>query len=198
MEPSQDKIQHKLSPNLWVDNYSDLLYSFAFSRVNNSELAADLVQDTFYSALKNTAGFRGESTEKTWLYNILRNKIIDHFRKASTKKSSSTDDLSAFFNVKGKWQNHWNESGAPKPWSEDADQAINRAEFFAALNNCLSKLSEKCAAVFNLKNMEDLSSDEICKELSISSSNYWVLMHRAKLQLRACLEKNWFNHSNIK
>ncbi|MCL3780402.1 sigma-70 family RNA polymerase sigma factor [Prolixibacteraceae bacterium JC049] len=195
-KPANNK--HQLSPAKWVDNYSDMLYSFAYSRVNDDDIAADLVQDTFYSALKNEQQFRGDSSEKTWLYNILRNKIIDHYRKASTQKSSSVDDLSSFFNAGGKWQNHWNESAAPKPWNESADHSVNRSEFYAALNNCLAKLSDKCAAVFNLKNMEDLSSEEICKELNISSSNYWVLMHRAKLQLRACLEKNWFNHSNSK
>lgn len=175
----------------WVNNYSDMLYRFALPRVNDKEIAKDLVQDTFLAAWRNHENYKGEISEKNWLFTILKNKIIDHYRKASTRLTErfpEVADKENFFDDAG----HWTNSTAPKEWGVDYNKNIESKEFYKILTACKQKLKEIQNAVFTLKYLEGMESEEICKELNISPSNYWVLIHRAKLQLRSCLEKNWF------
>ncbi|TKG90387.1 sigma-70 family RNA polymerase sigma factor [Puteibacter caeruleilacunae] len=196
---STKKTVYSCDPNLWVSNYADELFRFAISRLNDTATAEDIVQDTFYSALNALKSFRGDCSEKSWLYNILRNKIIDYYRKTSKSQSSNTIDsetedqyLSRYFHQSGKYTDHWMSKNGPHEWTEEADSNLQKDEFYEILRKCLTLLSPRASSVFVLKNMDELSSDDICKELNLSSSNYWVLMHRAKLQLRNCLEKNWY------
>ncbi len=188
-----------LEPEKWIDRYGDILFNYTITRINKREVAEDLVQETFFSAYKARESFQHEASEKTWLIAILKRKIIDHYRKKSTQnelnifdKDSKDDFMNHFFDKEGGYEGHWTDSSSPQEWRKDFQTSVESDEFNAILKNCLGKLSEKTSAVFTLKNMEDLDSDEICKELQISPSNYWVLMHRAKLQLRECMEKNWF------
>ena len=189
-----------LEPEKWIDRYGDILFNYTITRINKREVAEDLVQETFFSAYKARESFQHEASEKTWLIAILKRKIIDHYRKKSTQnelnifdKDSKDDFMNHFFDKEGGYEGHWTDSSSPQEWRKDFQTSVESDEFNAILKNCLGKLSEKTSAVFTLKNMEDLDSDEICKELQITPSNYWVLMHRAKLQLRECIEKNWFN-----
>lgn len=191
--------ESKLEPEKWIERYADLLFNYTIARINKQEIAEDLVQETFLSALKAKDSFLGNASEKTWLISILKRKIIDHYRKKSTQnelnifdKDSKDDFMNHFFEREGS-DGHWIDKSSPTEWKKDLQNGVEREEFNAALKNCLAKLPEKTSAVFVLKNMEDLDSEEICKELQITPSNYWVLMHRAKLQLRECMEKNWFN-----
>ncbi|MCX6199371.1 MAG: sigma-70 family RNA polymerase sigma factor [Bacteroidetes bacterium] len=188
-----------LEPEKWIDRYGDILFNYTITRINKREVAEDLVQETFFSAYKARESFQQEASEKTWLIAILKRKIIDHYRKKSTQnelsvfdKDSKDDFVNYFFDKESGNGGHWADSSAPQEWRKDFQTSVESDEFNAILKNCLGKLSEKTSAVFTLKNMEDLDSDEICKELQITASNYWVLMHRAKLQLRECMEKNWF------
>ncbi|MDB5282421.1 MAG: putative polymerase sigma factor [Bacteroidota bacterium] len=192
--------EHKLEPEKWIERYADALFSYTFSRINRQDVAEDLVQDTFFSALKAKDTFRNDSSEKTWLIAILKRKIIDYYRKKSTQNELNIFDkpeekdgfMNHFFDSEPQYDGHWNNASAPKEWKKDFDTKLESDEFYEILNGCLGKLPEKWAAVFTLKNMDDLDSEEICKELGISPSNYWVLMHRAKLQLRECMDVNWF------
>lgn len=183
-----------LNPETWVNAYADVLYNFAFLRVHRSEIAEDLVQDTFLQAIRSIGSFKGQSSEKTWLISILKNKIIDYYRKKSTQNElafsgfASDDDNSHFFDNDG----HWKDNTAPSYWDIQLGDDLEKREFTGFLQRCLSKLPEMWRAVFALKNVDELNSEEICKELQISSSNYWVIMHRSKLQLRDCLEKTWY------
>ncbi|HKJ42382.1 MAG TPA: sigma-70 family RNA polymerase sigma factor [Sunxiuqinia sp.] len=195
-----ESTQYRCDPDGWVKAYADELFRFAYFRVNNHEQAEDLVQETFLSALNSLGKFRNDCTEKTWLYNILKNKIIDFYRKNGSSpiqktkvRNTETDEdfFNHFFNYDAPNQAHWNPSAAPNEWAVPADDLLVKAEFMLILQTCLSYLPETQADVFRLKNIDDLKTDEICKELNISSSNLWVLIHRAKLQLRECLEKNW-------
>lgn len=186
-----------LQPDKWVERYGDALYAFAIMRIHRPEVAEDLVQDTFVSAYKAKDSFLSNASEKTWLISILKRKIIDYFRKKSTQnelnifdKDAKDDFMNHFFDKET--SGHWAEGGTPQQWGKDFETTVESNEFQEILGNCLGKIPPKSAAVFTLKNMDDLSSEEICKELGITPSNYWVLMHRAKLQLRECLEKNWF------
>jgi RNA polymerase sigma-70 factor (TIGR02943 family) len=181
----------QLNATKWVSDYSDMLYRYALPRVNDNEIAKDLIQETFLAAWRNYDNFKGEISEKNWLFAILKNKIIDHFRKASTRLTDSlpgiADEDSYFDNAE-----HWTEVSAPKNWDVDTDAVINKKEFYEVLSKCKSMLKEIQNTVFTLKYLDGLESEDICKELNITASNYWVLIHRAKLQLRSCLEKNWF------
>lgn len=176
--------------------YADYLYSFAMFRVGDKHVAEDLVQETFVSALKARDGFTGNSTEKTWLTAILKNKIIDYFRKRDVLKGASsiasdTDDNTGdnFFRST---DGHWHKATSPGQWATSADDDLQQVEFQRVLQSCVHKMPPKLAVVFIARYMDDFESEEICKVNNISPSNYWVIIHRAKVLLRACLEKNWF------
>lgn len=187
-----EKIKTTINPKHWVEQYSDQLFKFVISRVSDSETAKDLVQDTFLSALKSLGNFREEVSEKNWLYSILKNKIIDHYRSKAkqsiTELNGLLEETQDFFDE----VENWKESARPKQWVVDYSQNVETKEFFEILEKCKKKLSELQNAVFTLRYLDDNNSDKICKELNISSSNYWVLIHRSKLQIHKCLEKNWF------
>lgn len=197
-----EKQQYSCDPAQWVKQYSEEFFRFCLHRVNNHQVAEDLVQDTFLSALKSVDKFRGDCPEKSWLYNILRNKTIDHFRKKTNqevKQSNSVYDLdndaflNRYFNPEGKFVNHWADDAGPNRWDVSADTIMESEEFMRFLMLCLSLLPETWSKVFSLKNIEEYTTKEICKELDITPSNLWTIIHRAKLQLRSCMEKRWLN-----
>jgi RNA polymerase sigma-70 factor (TIGR02943 family) len=188
-------MNHFLEPSLWVKRYADALLNFAFRRTSDLALSEDLVQETFLSALKAKDNFKGNSQEKTWLYAIMENKITDYFRSSNykfqqQKVAIGTEFFSYFFVEDGHWQNEQK----PQDWGNLAEESTqnNSEEFFEAVQKCLKKLPQKLERIFVLKHVEDYDSNKICKELDITTSNYWVMIHRAKLQLRTCLETNWF------
>lgn len=180
-----------LNPNFWVQKHADYLYNYALYKVSDMEMAQDLVQDTFVAALKAQFSFKGNSSERTWLVSILKRKIIDHYRRASVRKNTSNTDFSSPFNAEGVYQHHWSDEGQPGKWNIDPANDLEKDEFQRALALCMSLLPEQWRRVFHLKMMEESSGEEICKDLNITSSNLWVIIHRAKLKLRACIEKNW-------
>lgn len=191
-----EKKKYACNPEIWVDQFSEEFFRFTMYRVKNREVAEDLVQDTFLSGLKALDNFRKDCPEKSWLYNILRNKIIDHFRKKvnqEIKQSSSAveTDEDAFFHRFFKNDGHWQNETSPTNWDISADKIMEREEFMKFLMLCISLLPETWSKVFSLKNIEEFSTKEICKELDITPSNLWTIIHRSKLQLRGCLEKRW-------
>ncbi|NCT95469.1 MAG: sigma-70 family RNA polymerase sigma factor [Chitinophagaceae bacterium] len=181
-----------LSPDNWVKQYGDLLYAYTRARVDDTAAAEDIVQETFLSAWKARDGFKGEASEKSWLFTICKHKIIDYYRKQSREATSPLPDhdhTDVFFDNK----EHWTRKDQPVNWGIEEAAPINQKEFYAVLEACKNKLQQMQQAVFVMKYLEELDAATICKELGITPSNYWVLIHRAKLQLRACLEKNWIN-----
>ncbi|SHL69130.1 RNA polymerase sigma-70 factor, ECF subfamily [Chitinophaga jiangningensis] len=185
---NEEKANDSLSPKNWVKRYADDFFRFAMTRVSDKILAQDLVQDTFLSALQSAAQFKGQSSERNWLMAILKNKIIDHYRRQGKVGTLvSLDDGDSFFDEKG----HWRKDAAPQQWPDSWQAPGEQTEFLRVLQECIHKLNGMGQAVVNLKYLQEKNSKEICKELSITASNYWVLMHRAKLHLRSCLDKNW-------
>ena len=185
-----------LRPEYWVKTYADYLYSLALLKVNNEATAEDLVQETFLSAFKAKDTFKNNSSEKTWLTAILKNKIIDHYRKKDVLKDVSTYISSTesgfnehFFN---EHDGHWLEEASPLAWKELADAKVNSNEFNKIIHYCIQKMPTKLVPVFVAKFLEEDEAEIICKEFNITSSNYWVIIHRAKVLIRSCLEKNWF------
>ncbi len=175
----------------WVELFTSELYSWAFHKVSNAELAADLVQDTFLAAAEKMDSFKGESSPKTWLFSILNHKIIDHYRKNVNQTLSLEDQsFSGFFDSGGSWE----QSRKPKNWNEDDEKhLLDDDEFQRVLEKCMEALPEKWNACVRLKYLAEKNGDEICQELGITTSNFWQIVHRAKLQLRDCVEKNWYN-----
>lgn len=186
-----------LNPANWVKTFSDELFGYAMNKTGHSDLSEDLVQETFLAGLKSQANFKGQSSERTWLFSILKFKIADHYRKASTKYEISNSKFSKenesfiddYFTDDGEWK----ESAAPKHWGNDSSYAIENKELGNALYGCIEKLSGSQKQLVLLKLVEEEETEIVCKELNITPTNYWVIIHRAKLQLRACIEKNWFN-----
>lgn len=190
---------HRCDPTVWVDQYGDSLFRYALSWVRDSQVAEDLVQETFLAALGSQASFGGESTERTWLFGILKHKIIDHYRVAKRQNNvckladaRGDDDAS-----QGEYMEHSAESvpmdSAIDEWRINPGICSQQKAFWEVLQQCLSKVSPRLATAFALKEIEQLDTKEICAALSVSEGNLWVMLHRARAYLRQCLELNWLN-----
>lgn len=181
---------HTLSPDTWIDKHADYLFNYTISRVNDVDIAKDLVQETFFAGLKSAKNFEGKASERTWLTAILKRKIIDHYRKINSEKGKAEIRMS-FYN-EGENEGSWLEERVPQTWENEAEKSLESKELQDAIDACIEKLPEKYAMVFRMKTIQGFETEEICKELDITSSNLWVIIHRARTQLRSCLENNWF------
>lgn len=186
------KKSNLLNPDKWIDNYADYLFDYAVVRVNNADLAKDLVQDTFIAGIKSAKNFKGKSNERTWLISILKRKVIDYYRKINSKKGQA--EVRVNFYTDGDNEGNWIEERVPQSWDNSADKEIENEELKIQLEKCINALPEKYAMVFRMKTINGFETDEICKELEVSASNLWVIVHRARTQLRKCMEDNWFNN----
>jgi RNA polymerase sigma-70 factor, ECF subfamily len=183
-------------PERWVDEHGDYLFKYALSRLRDPLKAEDAVQETFLAALKGRKGFAGRSAEKSWLVGILKNKVYDHFRKASRETSFAElefygDEEGDRFVNEGLGKGGWIHELGPQEWPK-AGESLDNELFWKAYRDCSGKLPTNVAAVFNLRELDGMESREICTLLNISESNLWVMLHRARMALRRCLEANWF------
>lgn len=179
-----------IDPRHWVSRYADYLYSYAAFRIKDQNLARDLVQDTFLAALERREKFEGRSSEKTWLTSILKNKLIDVYRSRSSAFDTHHVHTAEedFFNQDN---GHWNDRHRPAELGIETDDALENKEFEKILMACMNKLPALWLSVFSMKHLDEERSELICKQLKISSSNFWVIIHRSKVNLRSCLQKNW-------
>ena len=177
----------------WVKEYSDNLYSYIIKRGFDSETAKDLVQETFLAAWRNMDNYKAEASVKNWLFVIVKSKMTDHYRKSANKVMINAIQLEAnevdFFDE----HDHWKRGLYPEKWTVNFSSTVEVKEFNEVIKSCSKKLKEIQQVVFVMKYIEEQDSEEICKALNITSSNYWVIMHRAKVVLRACLQKNWLD-----
>ena len=186
-----------VDPVTWVDEHGDYLFRYAVVRLRDRAVAEDCVQETFLSAIQAIDSYGGKSAERTWLTGILKHKIIDHFRKFSREVplDPMETDLSEFdplFERQDAFTDHWNDYLSPRIWQRSPAEALQEMEFFSVLQRCMTKLPDRVASVFTMREMNGQETDEICELLQVSSSNYWVMMHRARMALRRCVEINWF------
>lgn len=179
-----------LNPNKWIDLYADYLFNYTISRVNDREIAQDLVQDTFLAALKSMKNFKGEANERTWLISILKRKIIDHYRKINSNKGKAEIRITS--NNDSETDGDWLEERVADPLDKTAEDTMQNTELGEAIFNCLAKLPEKQAEVFRMKTIEGIETEDICNELNITASNLWVIIHRARTAMVLCLKENWF------
>lgn len=182
-----------IDPERWVEEHGDCLYRYALLRVRRPEVAEDLVQEAFCAAIRTFGSFRGKSSERSWLCGILKNKICDYFRKLGretcfTDLEFLEDELSHKFVPQG----FWNHDLGPLEWKPEAEVVMHRTEFWETFKSCLARLPQRVADVFMLREIEEMETAQICDALSISPNNLWVMLHRARMALRECLEMNWF------
>lgn len=185
-EQERQRVQKRLV--VWANKHMDALYGYAMIRVRQREVAEELVQETFLSAIQNYKKFAGRSSELTWLIGILRHKIADYIRQQSRQaKYEAADDPEMRFDSHGHW------SPKPKAWPHDPSHLAENEEFWAVLQKCIQGLPDPLAHAFVMREMEELETEKVCQSLEISESNLWVRLHRARLRLRDCLEINWFS-----
>lgn len=183
------------APETWLETHGDYLYRYALSRLRDESLAEDLVQETLLAALKARHGFDGRAAERTWLTGILKHKIIDQLRRQyrevpleyepAANHEDGDSGQEDFFTSNGRW------TSPPGAWGDPA-KAMENALFWEALARCVERLPARQQQLFVLREVHETSNEAICKELEISPTNAGVLLYRARMSLRQCLELNWF------
>jgi RNA polymerase sigma-70 factor (ECF subfamily) len=178
-------------PETWVDQYENYLFGYAVLRLRDRKLAEDMVQETFLAALGARDHFAGQSSERTWLVGILKHKILNQIRKSSREQTIDDVEFSII-----EMEEFFDKMGRPKAtlteWGTDPNMVLEQKEFQEVLEQCISELPSRLATAFSLREMDELSREEICNILNISETNLRVMLHRARMQLRLCLEINWF------
>lgn len=189
-------IQQQLDPGKWLDCHGDYLYRYALVRVHDARVAEDLVQETLLAAVRAHKGYAGRSSERTWLVGIMKHKVIDHFRRVARNgqfQLMPTDDETEWFEESGPWRGHWREDRAPISWP---NHCLESREFWETFERCLSQLPQQMFIAFTLREIDGLTSTEICDLLNITPNNLWVLLHRGRNKLRQLLETEWFQKSS--
>jgi len=180
-------------PERWLEEHGSALYSFAFLHVRDAHRAEDLVQETLLAALKARVRFKGNASIRTWLTGILKHKIMDEFRRQSrelpgpdvpeqTWEAEEAQRAAENFDNQGHWS-------APLSDWDSSEQAYARGQFWALIEQCLAALSPRMARLFILRELWEMETAEVCKELSITPTNLWTSLHRARLGMRRCLEQ---------
>lgn len=190
------KENSKITVEKWVKQFSDELFSWALYKTSSKETAEDLVQETFLAAFNKIATFQGKSQPKTWLFSILNNKVIDYYRLSAktTKQTFSISENSGYelsdglFNETGNWKS----DDINPVWNQE-EELLDNPEFNIVLQDCMEDLPQKWKLAVTSKYLTDKKAEEICQELEITVSNYWQIVHRAKLLLKKCLETKWLS-----
>jgi RNA polymerase sigma-70 factor (ECF subfamily) len=189
-DPS-DIIAVQPDPDRWLQDFGDILFRYALRRLHNTAHAEDVVQETLLAAIQACASYSGRASEKTWLIGILKHKIIDFIRKQV--RESTVDDINALsdatadggidglFDARGHWIH------PPRDWGNPV-KTLQNHQFLEAFEQCLARLKAAHAQVFSLKELHGQSIDEICNELDITATNCSVMLYRARMGLRRCLE----------
>lgn len=180
----------QLHPETWVDRYSDYLYNYTIVRVNDHEIAQDIISETFLAGLKSAANFKGEATERTWLIAILKRKIIDYYRKINSSKGKAEVRIN-YNDIEN--EGEWLEEKVGNFSDKNAHETMENEELGLAILGCLDSINDKQAEIFKLKTLDGVDTETICNEYNITPSNLWVIIHRARKALADCLETNWFN-----
>jgi RNA polymerase sigma-70 factor, ECF subfamily len=184
-------------PERWVEEHGDYLFKYALVRLRDVATTEDMVQETFLAALKTGKNFAGRSAEKTWLVGIMKHKIADYYRKTS-RETSFTDlefyqnEESDRFISEGPFKGGWIHELGPIEWAPNPGPSLDNQAFWISFHECAGKLPKNISAAFCLREIDDIDTKEICRMLNISENNLWVMLHRARMALRRCLETNWF------
>lgn len=178
-----------MDPTAWVDRHGDNLFRYALSRLRDPDAAEEVVQETFVAALRAVDQYSGAGAEGAWLLGILKRKIVDCIRRRNRPDAGlgvepGEDPTETLFDKKGNWRFD------PRLAGRQPEACLEREEFWQAFQGCLKGLPQRQADVFSLREIEEMSGEKICKELGITSSNLWVLLHRARLRLIRCMKSH--------
>ncbi|MEO8297670.1 MAG: sigma-70 family RNA polymerase sigma factor [Burkholderiales bacterium] len=165
------------------------LLRYARNQLRNDAWAEDAVSETLLAALEKPQAFAGQSQLKTWLVGVLKHKLIDQIRRHAREMSTTREDDQDFDDDLFTADGHWRDG--PQNWG-DPTAALKQRQFFEVLEACMELLPAQQGRVFLMREWLELDADEICKQAGVSATNLWVLLHRARLRLRACLETRWF------
>ncbi|MCK5127238.1 MAG: sigma-70 family RNA polymerase sigma factor [candidate division Zixibacteria bacterium] len=200
IKPDNLSKQSPLSdPGEWVEKHGDALFGYAFRYVSDRTIAEDLVQETLLAALKGRASYSGVSSEQTWLIGILKNKVVDHYRKAGREtqldrpEQFSDSDDSDYIST-GPDIGSWQPQRRPAAWSVDPNDPIEQKQFWDHLHRCLEGLDKRLAKVYSLREIEEVDYKEVCNVLAVTPTNLRVMLHRARKLLRRCLETEWIEN----
>ncbi len=181
------------SPETWLDDHGAALYKFALALTRDADRAEEAVQETLLAALQGRSRYNGVASVRTWLIGILKHKVMDMFRHEARVVPLETpdavedggDDLTdGIFDDRG----HWLE--CPSDWG-NPEALLARDQFMIILQRCLDGLPDRLARLFWLREVMEEETENICKELAITTTNLWTMLHRARLGLRRCLDRNW-------
>ncbi len=189
-----DDLGDQLHNPAFLQDLRQQMIKFAFLQLSSLPQAEDVVQEALTSAFQHLDSFKGRAAFKTWVFSILKNKIIDVLRQKSRlvamselfkdeKSELSVDEL---FDASG----HWHKYEAPQAW-QSPEEMMEQSDFWIIFEACLDHLPAKYAQVFMMREVVELSSNEICSKLELSISNFNVLMYRSRTRLRECLENKW-------
>ncbi|MBJ8429473.1 RNA polymerase factor sigma-70 [Acinetobacter pittii] len=189
-----EEIEDQLHNPAFLQDLRQQMIKFAFLQLSSLPQAEDVVQEALTSAFQHLGSFKGRAAFKTWVFAILKNKIIDVIRQKSRlvamtelfKDEESELSIDALFDASG----HWHKYEAPQAW-QSPEEMIEQADFWIIFEACLNHLPAKYAQVFMMREVIELSSNEICSKLELSISNFNVLMYRSRTRLRECLENKW-------
>lgn len=185
MTTAADHKQHE-----WLVEHGDYLYRFALARLRDPHLAEDVVQETLIAAIQND-NYAGKAVPRTWLTGILKHKIIDLMRRQMRERPLESDDLAETPGMEEFFADddgHWIDK--PQFWAAP-EVELEQKQFLLVLQQCMDRLSPKLARIFLMREVHENDNEEICKELEISTTNAWVMLYRARMGLRKCLELNW-------
>ncbi len=188
--------QRRIDPGKWLDCHGDYLYRYALVRVRDAGVAEDLLQETLLAAVGSYHVHEGRSSERTWLVGIMKHKVIDYFRHVTRNAQfqlipDADEDETEWFEKSGPWRGHWREDRAPTSWPV---HALESREFWETFESCLSQLPQQMSIAFTLREIDGLTSTEICEILNVTPNNLWVLLHRSRAKLRQLLEVEWFQN----
>jgi len=181
-----------VNPQIWIEEYREPLFKYALARLRDADLAEESIQETFLAALQSRKGFQGLASEKTWLISILKRKIYDHFRRIGRDRQFKTTFPTDRF-----WNNVF-DSGRISPvrsriWFSDPSMVYEQKEFLKIIKHALAELPDRTAQAFILREVIELSSQEICEFMDISIYNLYVMVHRARKRLRDDLQMKWLH-----
>lgn len=188
-------------PARWVDLHGDALFAWVFARVGDRDTAETLVQEAFVAALEARDTFRGEASERSWLIAILKHKLMDHYRSNTRRRSERSEGraaeaVDAIHDRHGRWAK--GPADRPGSWPDDVADPAEREELRAWLRRCLERLPAGLGEAFRMRCIAGESGDAVCQALGITPTNLWQRLHRSRMLLRKCLDKNWLGSSDTR
>jgi len=188
------------NPEVWLTEHGDYLFRFAMVKLRDEHQAEDAVQETLLAALQGKKNFSGKSAERTWLVGILKHKIVDLIRKKVREPTLINVDeplefgqdevTETMFDETGHWVTPCQDWGNP-------DKVLDQKRFWEILTECLKRLPPQLAMLYSLREISGIDTEDICKDLNISSTNSWVMLHRARLGLKQCFEIHWLGEKKM-